>query len=105
MATSGDEFGTSGILTTGTLSPQEATTAIYETGLHHLYEPTQLMFIKNVYGGLLVGFGGVLSQIASKGSPGLLASNPGLVKLLQGATFPVSLICAYTVGAELYVFN
>ncbi|MCJ1238881.1 hypothetical protein MMC14_006873 [Varicellaria rhodocarpa] len=100
MATSGDGFGTSGILTTGTLSPQEATTAIYETGLHHLYEPTQLMFIKNVYGGLLVGFGGVLSQIASKGSPGLLASNPGLVKLLQGATFPVSLICAYTVGAE-----
>ena len=91
------------MLTTGTLSPQEATAAIFETGLHHLYEPTQLMFIKNVYGGLLVGFGGVLSQIASKGSPGLLATNPGLVKLLQGATFPVSLICASTVGAELYV--
>ena len=87
----------------GALNPQEATYAIYKTGLHHLHEPTQLMFIKNVYGGLLVGFGGVLSQIASKGAVGLQATNPGLVRLIQGATFPVSLICAYTVGAELYV--
>ena len=92
-------------MSSGALSPQEATRAIFETGMRHLYEPTQLKFIKNVYGGLLVGFGGVLSQIASKGSPGLLSSNPGLVRLIQGATFPVSLICAYTVGAELYVLS
>lgn len=88
-------------MATGTLTPQEASKATYNAGMHHLYEPSQLRFVKNVYGGLLIGFGGLLSDIASEGCPGLKASNPGLVKLLHGVTFPVSLIMAYTVGAEL----
>ena len=34
--------------------------------------------------------------------PDLEESNPGLVRLLQGATFPIGLVIIWFVGAELY---
>ena len=40
----------------------------------------------------MLSFGGLLSEIVSGGSPGLNESNPGLVKFLGGAVFPVGLI-------------
>lgn len=40
----------------------------------------------------MLSFGGLLSEIVSGGSPGLNTSNPGLVKFLGGAVFPVGLI-------------
>ena len=72
----------------GAKSPLDAAEDLLETGLHHLFEPTQLTFLKNVYGGLLFGFGGLFAMVAAAGSPGLQHSNPGLVRLIQGATFP-----------------
>ena len=86
----------------GALSPLDAAEQLYQTGLHHLYEPTQLTFLKNIYGGLLFGFAGLFSLIAAAGIPSLEKSNPGLPKLLQGATFPVGLVIIYFVGAELF---
>ena len=86
----------------GALSPLDAAEKLFQTGLHHLYEPTQLTFLKNVYGGLLFGFAGLFSLIAAAGVPGLEESNPGLPKLLQGATFPLGLVIVYGVGAELF---
>ena len=86
----------------GALSPLDAAEQLYQTGLHHLYEPTQLTFLKNIYGGLLFGFAGLFSLIAAAGVPSLEKSNPGLPKLLQGATFPVGLVIVYFVGAELF---
>lgn len=87
---------------TGALSPLDAAEQLYQTGLHHLYEPSQLTFLKNVYGGLLFGFSGLFSLIVSTGIPSLAENNPGLPKLLQGATFPVGLVIVYFVGAELF---
>jgi len=44
---------------------------------------------------VFLSFGGLLSEIVGGGSPGLTASNPGLVKLLAGFVFPVGLVmCA-----------
>ena len=86
----------------GALSPLDAAEQLYQTGLHHLYEPTQLTFLKNIYGGLLFGFAGLFSLIAAAGIPSLEQSNPGLPKLIQGATFPVGLVIIYFVGAELF---
>ena len=86
----------------GALNPLDATDEIYGTGLHHLYEPTQLTFLKNVYGGLLFSFAGLFALISAAGSPALEQSNPGLVRLLQGATFPVGPVIIYFIGAELY---
>ena len=42
--------------------------------------------------GVMLSFGGLLSEIVSGGSGGINASNPGLVKFLGGAVFPVGLI-------------
>ena len=86
----------------GALNPLDAAEQLYETGLHHLYEPTQLTFLKNIYGGLLFGFAGLFSITAAAGVPGLEESNPGLPKLVQGATFPLGLVIVYFVGAELF---
>ena len=40
----------------------------------------------------MLSFGGLLSEIVGGGSGGINASNPGLVKFLSGAVFPVGLI-------------
>lgn len=42
--------------------------------------------------GVMLSFGGLLSQIVSGGAVGLNQSNPGIVKILGGAVFPVGLI-------------
>lgn len=73
-----------GAASSGALSPRDATEDLYHSGLHHLFEPTQLVFIKNVQGGLLVSFAGLLAFIVSTGCPGLKEDNPGLTRLLQG---------------------
>ncbi|KAK4057775.1 hypothetical protein OIO90_000994 [Microbotryomycetes sp. JL221] len=54
-------------------------------------------------GGALLSFGAMLSLIVSAGSPGLAASNPGLVKLLSSAIFP--LIVAGLLGQASGIFE
>ncbi len=46
---------------------------------------------EQVLAGVMLSFGGLLSEIVSGGSPGLTQSNPGLVKILGGLVFPVGL--------------
>lgn len=85
----------------GALNPSAATDELYENGLQHLFETPLLIFLKNVYGGLLFGFAGLFAQIVAAGCPGLEESNPGLARLLQGITFPAGLVIIYFIGAEL----
>jgi hypothetical protein len=40
----------------------------------------------------MLSFGGLLSAVLQGGSPGLTASNPGIVKVLGGFIFPVGLV-------------
>ena len=40
----------------------------------------------------MLSFGGLLNLIITGGSPSLVASNPGLVKVLGGGVFPVGLV-------------
>ena len=89
----------------GALSPLEAAQETYETGLHHLNGPSQLAFVKIVYGGSLLSFGGMLALTASVEASGLQESNPGIPTVLQGATFPIGLVIIYFIGAELYVLH
>ena len=86
---------------TGALPPAQAAEDTYEDGLHKLSQSAQLTFVKNVAGALLLSFGGLLALTVSAGSPSLAASNPGIVKLLQGVTFPIGLVFIYFTGAEL----
>ena len=42
--------------------------------------------------GILLSFGGLLSEIIQGGSPQLNLDNPGLVKVMGGFVFPVGLV-------------
>lgn len=44
------------------------------------------------FAGVMLPFGGLLSELIQGGSPGLTASNPGLVKAMGGFVFPVRLV-------------
>ena len=84
----------------GLLSPPDAIVELYENGVHHLHQATQLVVLKNIYGGILFSFAGLFSVITSTGS-GLGESSPGIERLIHGATFPIGLVIVYFVGAEL----
>lgn len=85
----------------GFLSPADATSELYETGVHHLNQAVHLVILKNIYGGILFSFAGVFSVLASTGLPGLEEPNPGIARLMQGATFAFGLVIVYFAGAEL----
>jgi formate/nitrite transporter FocA (FNT family) len=93
---------TPSIMSSGALSPQEAAEKTLETGHHHLTEALQLTFLKNIYGGMLLGAAGILSLTLTTGSPGLTDANPGLHRVLQACTFPIGLVLVYFIGAELF---
>lgn len=86
----------------GALPPQKAAEDTLETGSHHLNEALQLTILKNIYGGLVLSAGGLLSLVLVTGMPTLTKSNPGAAHLVQGLTFPVGLVLVYFVGAELF---
>ncbi len=55
--------------------------------------------------GAYIAFGGLLAVIIGGGSPELKVANPGLVKFLYGAAFPVGLMLVVLAGAELFTGN
>lgn len=88
---------------TGALIPPEASEAVLSTGIHHLREPLTVTFIQNIYGALLLSAGGLLSITVGAGFAGIQEqNNPGIQRLLQGASFPLGLVLVYLVGAELF---
>lgn len=56
-------------------------------------------------GGIFISMGGLLSLLVSSGMPLLTDGNPGLSKLLAGASFPLGLILVVFMGAELFTGN
>jgi len=64
-----------------------------------------IVFFKAFLAGVMLSFGGLLNLIITGGSPGLVASNPGLVKVLGGGVFPVGLVMIILLGLELLTSN
>ncbi len=58
-----------------------------------------------ILGGAFIAFGGMLSVMVAGGIPGIGAANPGLVKFVAGALFPVGLIMVSITGADLFTSN
>ncbi|KAI0072703.1 Formate/nitrite transporter [Panus rudis PR-1116 ss-1] len=88
-----------------TLKPAEVAIAMVETGVaKHRTRPDKV-FLKAVAAGVMLSFGGLLSEIISGGSAGINAQNPGLVKILGGAVFPVGLVMIVLQGQELLTSN
>lgn len=58
-----------------------------------------------ILGGAFIAFGGMLSIMVAGGIPGIGAGNPGLVKFIAGALFPVGLIMVSITSADLFTSN
>jgi len=72
--------------------------------MKHKTRPDKVFF-KAVLAGVMLSFGGLLNVIITGGSPGLTASNPGIVKILGGFVFPVGLVMIVLMGLELLTSN
>jgi len=63
------------------------------------------LIILSFLGGAFIAFGGLLSLLVAGNMPLFLQSNPGFVKLLFGALFPLGLILVAFMGVELFTGN
>lgn len=55
-----------------------------------------------ILGGIFIALGGLLTIVVAGGMPVAGALNPGLVKFMAGALFPVGLIMVSVAGADLF---
>jgi formate/nitrite transporter len=67
--------------------------------------PFSRLLVMAIMGGVYIGLGGLLALVVAGGSPALQASNPGLVKLLFGAVFPLGFIAVVLTGTDLFTSN
>ncbi|KAI0940637.1 hypothetical protein AcW1_003782 [Taiwanofungus camphoratus] len=88
-----------------TLKPAQVAVAMVESGVLKHRTRADLVFFKAVLAGVMLSYGGLLSEIVGGGSAGINATNPGLVKLLSGAVFPVGLVMIVLQGHELLTSN
>ncbi|KAJ3482088.1 hypothetical protein NLI96_g7212 [Meripilus lineatus] len=96
MATSGSP---------STLRPAQVAVAMVEAGVVKHKTRADKVFFKAFLAGAMLSFGGLLSEIIQAGSGGINSSNPGLVKILGGAVFPVGLVMIVLQGQELLTSN
>jgi formate/nitrite transporter len=92
-------------ITNPTLTPAEVSVAILDQAVSKHNTPYQTVFMKAFLAGVMLSFGGLLDEVISGGAAGLTASNPGIVKILGGAVFPVGLVMIVLNGYELLTSN
>lgn len=66
--------------------------------------PSKLFFL-GIMGGAYIALGSLLMTSVGGNMPGVLASNPGLWRLLYALTFPYGLMMVIFAGAELFTGN
>jgi len=88
-----------------TLKPDEVAVYFLKAGIAKHRDRYESVFMKAVLAGVMLSFGGLLSEVISGGSPGLTTSNPGIVKILGGFVFPVGLVMIVLQGQELLTSN
>ncbi len=64
--------------------------------------PTAQLLVYSFLGGVFISMGCLLAIIVAGGMPGVAAANPGLVKFVFGAVFPLGLLLVVIGGAELF---
>ncbi|GJE97408.1 formate/nitrite transporter family protein [Phanerochaete sordida] len=91
--------------TVSTMKPQDVAVTMVELAVYkHNTHPLKI-FMKAFTAGILLSFGGLLSEVIQGGSPSLNTSNPGLLKVLGGFVFPVGLVMIVLGGHELLTSN
>ncbi|KIP06437.1 hypothetical protein PHLGIDRAFT_461043 [Phlebiopsis gigantea 11061_1 CR5-6] len=87
------------------LKPSEVAVAMVELAIAKHNTRPEKVFMKAFSAGILLSFGGLLSEIIQGGSPALNTANPGLVKVMGGFVFPVGLVMIVLGGYELLTSN
>ncbi|OAX43181.1 putative formate/nitrite transporter [Rhizopogon vinicolor AM-OR11-026] len=88
-----------------TLKPAEVAVVLVEQAVAKHNTRYDKTFFKAFLAGVMLSFGGLFDMIISGGSPGLRASNPGIVKVLGGFVFPVGIVMIALQGLELLTSN
>ncbi|MDL2241769.1 formate/nitrite transporter family protein [Bacteroidales bacterium OttesenSCG-928-L03] len=83
-------------------TPKEMTREFAASGGYKSSLPVSKFILIAILGGAFIALGGLLTVIVAGGAPGIGAANPGLVKFLAGALFPVGLIMVSLTGADLF---
>ncbi|MDR1026546.1 MAG: formate/nitrite transporter family protein [Lactobacillus sp.] len=84
------------------LSPKEIAAEFCHTGSYKADMPLRKFTVLAFLGGAFIALGGLLSVMVAGGMPEVYASNPGFVKFVAGAMFPVGLIMVTVAGADLF---
>jgi formate/nitrite transporter len=63
------------------------------------------VFLKAFLAGVMLSYGGLLSEVLQGGATGLTASNPGITKVLGGFVFPAGLVMIVLQEQELLTSN
>ncbi|THH21326.1 hypothetical protein EW146_g214 [Bondarzewia mesenterica] len=88
-----------------TLKPAEVAVALIGSAVLKHRTRVDMIFFKAFLAGVMLSFGGLLSEVLQGGASGLTASNPGIVKILGGFVFPVGLVMIVLQGQELLTSN
>lgn len=83
-------------------TPKEVAYEFCKSGVEKAKMPVMKFALLAIIGGAFVAMGGLLSVIVTGGMPGIGAENPGLVKFISGAFFPVGLIMVTIAGGDLF---
>lgn len=83
-------------------SPKEIAAAFAASGLYKSKLSFPKFALIAILGGAFIAFGGLLTVVVAGGMPGVAAANPGLVKFVAGALFPIGLIMVSITGADLF---
>lgn len=83
-------------------TPTESADAFRRAALDKSKRSFPQFAVLAILGGALIAFGGLLSLIVAGGMPGISAANPGIVKFVSGAMFPIGLIMVSVMGADLF---
>eukprot|EP00878_Enallax_costatus_P000295 GHUV01000368.1.p1 GENE.GHUV01000368.1~~GHUV01000368.1.p1 ORF type:complete len:332 (+),score=109.93 GHUV01000368.1:119-1114(+) len=87
------------------LSPADAYMYVAKDGQKKAEMTVFKTFTMALYAGAYIAFGGFLGHAIVNQCPGLVASNPGLAKLLFAILFPVGLTMNTLHGTELFTGN
>ncbi|OPZ77785.1 MAG: putative formate transporter 1 [Alphaproteobacteria bacterium ADurb.Bin438] len=83
-------------------TPKEIAVEFCSFGMCKTKLPFAKFALLSFLGGAFIALGGLLSVIVAGGLPGIAENNPGLIKFIAGALFPVGLIMVSVAGADLF---
>ena len=89
-------------MTTNYNTPTAIGELFTKSGQEKAAMPITKFIVMALLGGAYIAFGGLLTVIVAGGMPEIGATNPGLVKLMAGALFPVGLILVVVAGGDLF---